>query len=145
MDKKSIKLDIGCGSNKKEGYIGVDIDKNSGADIIASALDLPFEDNSVEEIYSAHLVEHFLPQDAEKFFMEIYRVLKKGSRAFLKVDTDWTKKRLLRKDLTHKYRYSVKELKKILANINFSQIKVEKKIYLIDFCLRNKIYIRIVN
>ena len=60
---KLIKLDIGCGKNKKEGFVGVDIDPNSKADIIASALDLPLKDNSVDEIQSLHLVEHFFPED----------------------------------------------------------------------------------
>lgn len=140
-----MKIDIGCGNHKKEGFIGLDIDKNSQADIIGSALDLPLKDNSVDQIYCSHLVEHFTPQQANIFFTEIYRVLKEGSQASFKVDHDWSKKKLLKKDPDHKYRYSVKELKKILANINFSQVQVEKKIYLMDFCLRNKIYIRIVN
>ncbi len=145
MEKKLIKLDIGCGNNKREGYIGIDIDKDSDADIIVSALDLPFDDNSVDEIYSLHLVEHFNLEEVKVFLSEIYRVLKKGSFVFLKVDTDWTKKRLLRKDLTYKRRYSVKELKKILRQFNFSQSKVKRKIYLIERkYLRNKIFIELI-
>lgn len=147
MDNKntSIKLDIGCGKHKATGFIGIDIDKDSDADIIASALDLPFGSNSVDEIYSSHLVEHFDFEELEKFFSEIYRVLKKGSHTFLKVDTDWTKKRLLRKDPTHKHRYSIKELKKILRQFNFSQSKVRRKIYLIEKkYLRNKIFVELV-
>ncbi|MCD6283892.1 class I SAM-dependent methyltransferase [bacterium] len=144
MKNKSTKLDIGCGKNKREGFIGIDIDPNSDADIIASALNLPFKDNSVDEIYSSHLVEHFSPKETEKFFAEIYRVLKKNSRAFLKIDTDWTKKRLLQKDPTHKHRYSVREIKKILRQFNFSQSKVKRKIYLINFHLRNKIFVELV-
>ena len=138
---KLIKLDIGCGKRKKQGFIGIDIDKDSDADIIASVLDLPFNTNSVDEIYSSHLVEHFNPEEVKKFFSEIYRVLKKGNHASLKVDTDWTKNRLLRKDLTHKHRYSVRELKKILRQFNFSQSKVKRKIYLMKKkYLRNKIF-----
>jgi len=79
------------------------------------------------------------------FFSEIYRVLKNGHPAFLKVDTDWTKKKLLRKDLTHKHRYSLKELKKILQQFNFSQSKVKRRIYLIERkYLRNKIFIELI-
>jgi len=144
VNKKLVKLDIGCGKNKREGFIGIDIDPNSDADIIVSALSLPFDDDSVDEIHSSHLVEHFSPKEAEKFFAEIYRVLKKGSRAFLKIDTDWTKKRLLQKDPTHKHRYSVREIKKMLRQFNFSQSKVKRKIYLINFHLRNKIFVELV-
>ena len=147
MSSKNIstKLDIGCGKHKADGFIGIDISKNSDADIIASALDLPFDNNSVDEIYSSHLVEHFNPNELTKFFSEIYRVLKFNTHAFLKVDTDWTKKRLLKKDSTHKRRYSVRELKKILRQFNFSQSKVKRKIYLIERKhLRNKIFIELI-
>ena len=34
-----------------------------GVDVVAKAGDLPFEPGSVDEIYSAHLLEHF-PQEA---------------------------------------------------------------------------------
>ncbi|MBL7148203.1 MAG: class I SAM-dependent methyltransferase [Nanoarchaeota archaeon] len=139
-----MKIDIGCGHHKKEGFIGLDIDKNSQADIIGSALDLPLKDNSVDQIYCSHLVEHFTSQQVKIFFTEIYRVLKKGSQASLKVDHDWSKKKLLKKDPDHKHRYSVKELKKILQQFNFSQSEVRKKIYLFGFCLRNKIFIKLV-
>jgi predicted SAM-dependent methyltransferase len=142
--KKPIRLDVGCGKNKKEGFIGIDIDKNSDADIIASALDVPFEDETVDEIFSAHLVEHFSPREAEKFFAEVFRLLKKGSKAFIAVDVEWTKKRLLKKDPTHKHRFSVQELKKIINQFNFLQIKVERKIYRVGFKPRNKIFIELV-
>jgi len=145
MEKKLIKLDIGCGNKKREGYIGIDINKDTGADIVASAFKLPFEVSSVDAIHSSHLVEHFDPTEVKKFFAEIYRVLKKGAKASLKVDTDWTKKILLSKDPTHKHRYSVRELKKILQQFNFSESKVEKKIYFIERkYFRNKIFIELV-
>ena len=145
LSNKKIKLDIGCGRYKLNGFIGVDIDKDSDADIVASAFNLPFDKDSVSEIYSSHLVEHFNPEEVKKFFSEIYRVLKKESPAFLKVDNDWTKGRLLKKDLTHKHRYSVRELKKILRQFNFSQSKVKRKIYLMKKkYLRNKIFIELV-
>jgi len=124
---KKIRIDIGCGKNKKEGFIGIDIDPNSDADIIASALDLPFNDSSIDEINCSHLVEHFSPGEARKFFDEICRVLKKGGVANLKIDRDWTESRLLKKDPTHKHRYSVKEIKEMLKKI--SQKKVKDKIY----------------
>jgi len=118
-ENKKVKIDIGCGKNKKEGFIGIDIDPNSDADIIASALDLPFEESSVDEINCSHLVEHFWPEEAQKFFDEIYRVLKKGGIANLKIDRDWSERRLLRKDPEHKKRYSVEEIKEMVKKFNF--------------------------
>ena len=142
MSKQKIELDIGCGKNKKPGFIGIDIDPSSGADIIASALDLPFDDSSVDEIYCSHLVEHFYPEEARKFFNEIYRVLKKGNKAFLKIDRDWSRSRLFKKDLTHKHRYSEQEIKQMVSK--FSKTEVKNRIYFLNFyTLRNKIFVHL--
>jgi len=145
MSKKSklIRLDIGCGKNKKEGYIGIDIDPRSNADIISSALNLPFDDSSVDEVHSTHLVEHFSPDEARIFFDEIYRVLKKDGKAFLKIDRDWSKRRLFKKDPTHKYRYSEKEIKNLTNK--FRKAEVKDKIYFFNFyTLRNKIFVELI-
>jgi len=139
-NNQKIKLDIGCGKNKKEGFIGVDINPDNDADVVASALNLPFEDESINEIYSSHLVEHFSPEEAKKFFDEIYRVLKKGGKAFLKIDKDWTKRKLLKKDPTHKYRYSSKEIRNMVKM--FRKFKVRNKIYFFNFYTpRNKTFV----
>ena len=143
MQDKKIKIDIGCGRNKRDGFIGIDLDEKTNPDIVASALDLPFENNSVDEIYSAHLVEHFNPEEAQKFFDEIYRVLKNGGNADIKVDKDWSKKILMKKDPTHKYRYKEKELLNMLNE--FSQKKVIDKIYFLKiYQPRRKIFINLV-
>lgn len=142
--KKELKLDIGCGKNKKPGFIGVDISENSDADVIASALNLPFEDASVTEINCSHLGEHFYPEQAQKFFDEIYRVLKRGGGvANLKIDKDWSEKRLLRKDSEHKYRYTVAEIKQMVSN--FSQKEVKDKIYFFRWNKpRRKLFVKLV-
>lgn len=138
-----IKLDIGCGKNKKEGYIGIDIDPNSGADIIVSALNLPFENDSVDEIQSSHLVEHFSPQEVQQFFSEIYRVLKQGGKAEIKIDKDWTKKRLLAKDLTHKHRYTAKEIVALVKDFSYKRVK--DKIYFFRLNKpRRKIFVKLI-
>ncbi len=139
-DSGKIKLDIGCGKNKLAGYTGIDINPNSDADIVASALAVPFEDESVDEIYSAHIVEHFSPSEAQKFFDEIYRVLKRGGTAVLKIDRDWGKKKLLKKDATHKYRFTADEIKSMVSK--FSEAEVKNRIYFIKFYApRNKIFV----
>jgi len=140
MSGKPVKIDIGCGKNKKAGFIGVDIDPDSDADVIASALNLPFDDDSIDEVYSSHLVEHFTPEEAHIFFNEIYRVLKKGGKIYLKIDRDWTKKRLLKKDITHQYRFSAKEIRQLASK--FSKVEVKNRIYFLKFYLpKNKIFV----
>lgn len=54
------KLDVGCGSHKKEGYTGIDKKKLDGVDVVLDLeIDtLPFPDSSVETIYCNHALEH---------------------------------------------------------------------------------------
>lgn len=70
-----MKLDIACGKNKHDGYVGIDIDKDSDADILADALKLPFEESSFSHIKAYHILEHL--DDTFAFFDELYRVSKK--------------------------------------------------------------------
>lgn len=143
MQNQKIKIDIGCGKNKREGFIGIDIDRTVKPDIVASALNLPFKDNSVDEINSFHLVEHFNYQEAQIFFDEVYRVLKNGGKATIKADKDWTKRRLLSKDKTHKYRYKTKEILKMTDKFSIKEVRDE--IYFFSFYQpRRKIFIKLV-
>lgn len=76
-----VKLDLACGRNKKEGFIGVDIVPLEGVDVVydLEKLPWPWEDNSVDEIYCSHFIEHV--SDLVSFIDEVYRVLKVGSKA----------------------------------------------------------------
>jgi SAM-dependent methyltransferase len=69
------KLDIACGTQKQEGFIGIDI-AGDVADIIHD-LDIypwPFEDNSIDEVYCCHYLEH--SKEIMKFMNECYRIMK---------------------------------------------------------------------
>ena len=83
----SLRLDLGCGTNKKQGFMGVDVIAFEGVDVVC---DLgketwPWADGSVEEAHCSHFVEHlaFNPERPERihFVNELYRVLKKGGKA----------------------------------------------------------------
>ena len=54
------KIDFGCGSSKKEGYIGVDILSMPGVDIVHNLAQFPypFEDNEIDEIWMDQVLEH---------------------------------------------------------------------------------------
>ena len=73
-----IKIDIGCGKNKKEGFIGVDILEFEGVDKVFNAGKdkWPWKDGTVDEVHASHFVEHLLPAERIHFVNEIYRVLK---------------------------------------------------------------------
>lgn len=60
--KNRLCLNLGCGHLSLEGYLNVDRRALPGVDIVAEADDLPFEANEIDEIFSAHLLEHF-PQE----------------------------------------------------------------------------------
>lgn len=57
-----MKINLGCGHMPLQGYINVDQRELPGVDIIADVGTLPFENESVQEIFSAHVLEHF-PQE----------------------------------------------------------------------------------
>jgi hypothetical protein len=42
-----MKLDVGCGSNKKEDFLGVDLVKTEATDVFADATNLPFRTRSI--------------------------------------------------------------------------------------------------
>lgn len=54
-----MKLHIGCGNKYLPGFTHIDIEKHEHVDYIMSADDLSkFEDNSIDEIYACHILEH---------------------------------------------------------------------------------------
>lgn len=60
-----LRLNLGCGHIPLEGYVNVDMRDLPGVDVVAPAGALPFEPETIQEIYSAHFLEHF-PQEEFK-------------------------------------------------------------------------------
>lgn len=91
MSKTKIKLDIGSGHSRKPGYIRVDADSKCCPDILADARDLAgVPDNHYDEVYAAHLLEHFDPEETFSVLMEWKRVLKPGGLLVVVVpDVGW--------------------------------------------------------
>ncbi len=71
-----MKLNLGCGTDIKPGYVNLDLVPLKGVDVVCN-LDkppLPFKDNQFEGIYCRHVLEHvdnFLP-----LIEELYRISK---------------------------------------------------------------------
>jgi len=77
---KKIKLNLGCGRDKKEGYINIDMVKLYEPDIIADVRKLPFEKESVDEIFAQDILEHLGMKDINKSLKSWYQVLKEGGK-----------------------------------------------------------------
>jgi len=58
-----VRLNLGCGHIPLDGYVNVDMRALPGVDVVAPVDNLPFEIDTVGEIFSAHVLEHF-PQAA---------------------------------------------------------------------------------
>lgn len=98
-----MKIDIGCGREPKEGFIGVDIEKFPEVQIVLDAgkQRWPWKDNSVEEVWCSHVVEHLTAKERIHFVNELYRVLKPGAFATI-VTPYWSSSRAYG-DLTHQW------------------------------------------
>jgi SAM-dependent methyltransferase len=74
------RLNLGCGDKILPGYINVDVVESRRGlkpDVICDLHQLiPFEDNSVDEILSVHVVEHFWRWEVLDVLREWVRVLK---------------------------------------------------------------------
>jgi len=69
------QLDICCGFKKQHNYIGVDIDINSQADIIADLNKIwPFKDNTFNKIRAYDAIEHLI--NPIHIMNEIWRISK---------------------------------------------------------------------
>lgn len=89
-------LDIGCGegkilqTNEVRAY-GIDINPATIARLQergfhvkeGSATSIPYESDFFDVVHCSNIIEHLTPDDAQKMFREIYRVLKPGGKIIL--------------------------------------------------------------
>ncbi|MCC2630425.1 MAG: methyltransferase protein, partial [Candidatus Paceibacter sp.] len=82
-------LNLGCGYNKRSGYLNVDSSSVCNPDLV---LDMeitpwPWQDNSVDEIRLDHVLEH-VGKDPKTYlavWKEIWRISKPGTQIFITV------------------------------------------------------------
>lgn len=93
----SLKLNIGCGTNKIDGYVNIDIEPNVKPDLIHNFVNqqLPYKDKSVDEIVCFHTIEHIHKHFHKRILVDCWRVLKPQGRIiitypeFLKCVKNW--------------------------------------------------------
>lgn len=75
-----MRLDLGCGTKKQDGYVGMDKLKIEGVDIIHDIENIPWpiENNVCTHINASHVLEHISPTKIIDVMNEIWRVMKQG-------------------------------------------------------------------
>lgn len=73
-----MKLNLGCGNNRKQDFVGVDFAPCDAADILADLTGtLPFTESSIDEIWLDNVIEHI--QDIPKLMRELHRICRDGA------------------------------------------------------------------
>lgn len=80
-----MKLNIGCGRIAIPGFLGVDRIRSPSVDVVWDLFKMPwpFEDDSIDEVYAGHIVEHF--HEPSQPVQEIHRILKPGGLVTIRV------------------------------------------------------------
>jgi SAM-dependent methyltransferase len=80
---QQLKLNIGAGMTRIPGFVNIDISERADIQIDLGKERLPFDDNSVDLVFSYHTLEHV----SEYLFAlgQIYRVLRHGGQFLLGV------------------------------------------------------------
>ena len=77
QNANSIKLELGAGKRRMEGWTSIDLDDD--ADLLLNLLKpLPLPDSSVSEIYASHVLEHFYYREMLNIVGECNRILVSG-------------------------------------------------------------------
>lgn len=80
--KRSVKLNVGCGTDYKVGWINIDNNSDNNIEELDLNWDLrkplPFEDESVDFIYSEHFFEHLTVEESRVTIQDLMKRLKPG-------------------------------------------------------------------
>jgi SAM-dependent methyltransferase len=87
---EGLKIDVGCGYSKRDGFIGVDKDPVPGVEhrVDVEREPLPFADRSVGTIFTSHCLEHLA--DQALIFHEMSRVATSGAALEIWTPYAWT-------------------------------------------------------
>ena len=85
--KAGAKLDVGCGSNKQKGWIGMDKRRVKGVDIVhdVQVFPWPVPDDSCFQVLLSHLWEHIEPKYRMDLMEELWRIVQKNGQLLISV------------------------------------------------------------
>ena len=105
-----VRLNLGCGPVKEQGYINIDLHDES-ADVHMDVTALEYDDNSVDEIYSSHLLEHFGFMEVPAVLREWARVLKPSGLLKMNLpNLEWCLKNWLEQPEDKRWGYPLKTI-----------------------------------
>lgn len=82
MNGAPLRVNLGCGNKRREGFIGVDLGDFAAVDVRQDVMSYlrSLRDASVAEVYSRHFLEHLEPPAFQQLLDEVDRVLQPGGR-----------------------------------------------------------------
>lgn len=97
--EKPLRLDVGCGSQMRPGFTGIDTRRTPATAIVADARAIAVKSHVSDQVYASCLLEHF--DDPHQVLREIHRVLKHDGTAVLRLPNLGTYSSHL--DTTHRF------------------------------------------
>ena len=122
-------VQLGGGRKRIDGWEDLDYPEWD-----AESMPLPYEDDSVDAIFSAHALDHMTATAVQDLLAEIQRVLKPEGTFTNVVPHHMST--LALECLEHKTRYGIKTWRNIFDNPAYTPINVSKPILFIDWRLR---------
>jgi SAM-dependent methyltransferase len=124
-------LDVGCGSKKYPGSVGVDISPNTDADIVhdLDTYPWPIDDSSFDQVLMQDVIEHIA--EPYRLMSELHRICRPGAR--IRLRTPHYSSVLAYSDPTHRHYFSALGIR-ALAEPGFSHYSDSRfEVVSIDF------------
>jgi len=152
-----VKLHLGCGNRRLEGYINIDFRKTPATDLVHDlSKDLPYPDELIERIECYHLIEHLSREGAARLMRECHRALIPEGKMIIECpDFDQAVKEYLAGDEerlvnifglrrftgdAHQWGYNPKKLKGLLEITGFRNVEIKKAM---DYHVKDEPCIRV--
>jgi predicted SAM-dependent methyltransferase len=112
-----IVLDVGCGSSKVPGAVGIDHFKNPSVDIVHDLNNIPwpFDAESVDKIIFSHSISHL--HDLPAVMSECFRILKWGG--LIEIIAPHYSSDNFNTDPTHKIHMGLRSMNYFARNVEF--------------------------
>lgn len=98
----TLRLNLGSGPTKMDGFLSVDAIAFPGVDVVTDLRERwPWDDATVTEVHASHFLEHLTGRERVHFCNELYRILIPGGKCTLIVP-HWCSNRAYG-DFTHQW------------------------------------------